>query len=682
MRVATDVGGTFTDLIYYAVDHANGRSGPVRFTKVSTTPPIFEAGVFDALKKASISTSEMDFFVHGSTVVINTITERKGAKTALLTTNGFRDVLEIGRANRPDLFNLQFRKPEPLIERRLRCEIVERTNFDGSIAQEPDLSVIPGIVQKLKDEGVDAIAISFLHAYRNPTNERRVAESIRKCWPECAVVASHEISREWREYERTSTVVASAYVEAVSRNYMQALTNRLSLSGFAGTPMMMQSNGGMVPVEEAIGNPITMIESGPASGIFAASVVGNITGFRNLIALDIGGTTAKCALIENGHYNVVTEYYVERDRRNPGLPIQTPVTEIVEIGNGGGSIASVDTGGKLHVGPKSAGAKPGPAAYGLGGTSLTTTDANLILGRIDPTQFVGGEVEPDWQAVSAAAQPLCSVLGCSEQELARGVLRVATANMANALRLVSINKGHDPRDFSLIAFGGGGALHAVELAEELQIPRVIIPVNSAVFSAWGMLLSDIRRDDVRTLPMCFDLQAPGRILQAFAEMERGSRSDEHEAVSFEYLLDLRYTGQEHTVKMAVTKEALSPDNISEIVERFSQLHEKSYTFRLDADVEVVNCHLVTRVTVPKPSIPRRQSFGYDISHALLGSRLIDFDKKGVHDSRIFDAQKIDPSGIVVGPAAIQDPATTILIPPAYQAEMDDFGNFHITRETA
>ena len=399
MRAASDVGGTFTDLVYYEVDPLTGDCGEVKTAKVDTTPPRFEEGVMNSFHKAGLSPASLEFFAHGSTVIINAITERKGAKTALITTKGFRDVLEIARGNRPDLFNFKFHKPKPFVERYLRAELDERVNHKGEIQKEADLSTLPELLEYFRSEGVEAIAVCFLHAYINPENECRAVEKIRELWPEVSVLASHHISREWREYERTNTTVLSAYVHPVAKKYIESLEARLSAEGFREEPYMMHSNCGISTAEAAKANPISMVESGPASGIYAAASLGHLIGEKNLIALDIGGTTAKCTLIENGKIKVTTQYHIEKTRTNPGYPIQTPVSEIVEIGNGGGSIAWIDEGGKFHVGPQSAGAMPGPAAYGRGGSKPTTTDANLILGRIDPESFVGGEVEPDWPAV-------------------------------------------------------------------------------------------------------------------------------------------------------------------------------------------------------------------------------------------------------------------------------------------
>jgi N-methylhydantoinase A len=684
MRAASDVGGTFTDLVFYDVDPSTGRPGAIQVAKADTTPPEFERGVLDAMAKAGLPPSQLGFFAHGSTVVINALTERKGVKTALVTTEGFRDVLEIARGNRPDLFNFNFQKPKPFVPRYLRAELPERTSFKGELRRPVDLERLPILLDRFRAEGVEAIAISFLHAYANPDNERRTAEAIRAAWPEVAVLASHEISREWREYERTNTAVLSAYVSPIARRYIDSLERRLTSDGFAGSLYMMQSNCGIATAEAAKANPITMVESGPASGIYAAAYLGRQIGERNLIVLDIGGTTAKCTLVEDGQIKVTTEYYIERDGRSPGYPIQTPVSEIVEIGNGGGSIAWVDAGGKLHVGPRSAGARPGPAAYGRGGSNPTTTDANLLLGRIDPQSFVGGEVEPDWSAVHEAFRPLCQQLGMTERELARGVVRIANANMTTALRLVSTNKGYDPREFALLAFGGGGAMHAVALAQELKVPKVIIPVNSSVFSAWGMLLTDLRRDYVRTRLTSMAPDAFGSIRAVFDEMEAQATADFRQdgitaAPDFEHRAALRYAGQEHTVDIAFPVGAADP--VEQAIAAFHEAHEKRYTYRMDAPVELVNFHLVAILAVEKPELVERARTGASVEDARIGSREVDFDQQGIHQAAIYDGLRMEPGMALTGPAVIQEPSVTLPIPPGIRAEVDAYGSYHVHLDT-
>ena len=685
LRAASDVGGTFTDLVYYEVDPETGEGKAVKTAKADTTPPDFDVGVMAALEKAQVSPADLEFFAHGSTVVINALTERKGVRTALITTKGFRDVLEIARGNRPDLFNFNFRKPKPFVDRYLRLEVDERITYKGVVERSADIQNLPQIVEYLKAEKVDAVAICFLHAYINDAHEKLVLKELKKLWPKVSVLASHEISREWREYERTNTTVLSAYVHPIAKKYIEALEAKLAKGGFGDSPYMMQSNGGIATVEAAKANPITMVESGPASGIYAAAHLGKAVGEDNLIVLDIGGTTAKCTLIENAEVKVTTEYYIEKDKKNPGYPIQTPVSEIVEIGNGGGSIAWVDEGGKLHVGPQSAGAKPGPAAYGKGGDKPTTTDANLILGRIDPASFVGGEVEPDWGAVAAAFAPLQKQLGMTKQELARGVVRIANANMTNALRLVSTNKGYDPRDFALMAFGGGGAMHAVALAEELKVPKVIVPVNSSVFSAWGMLLTDLRRDYLQTHPLNVVDEARSEIDDVFKAMCDKAEGDfasdnvnfEASNIVFELLADMRYEGQEHTVKVPVSKTANGETDLDALIERFHEAHEKRYTYRLENGVQIVNFHVIAKIEVPKPEIAEKPVVGRSLDESMLGRRQVDFDQHGIHDAAIYDGLQLEAGMELFGPAVVQEPSVTLVISPGNRLTLDRFGNYII-----
>lgn len=680
IRIASDVGGTFTDLVWCMVDDTSGQAGTIQTTKVDTTPPDFEKGVLASLTKAEIDLAVVGFFAHGSTVVINALTERKGAVTGLVTTAGFRDVLEIARGNRPDLFNFNFRKPPPFVERHLRLEVSERTNVQGQVTRAPDLTPLDAVAEHFRASGVTAIAVCLLHSYANPANERAVAARLRILMPDVAVVASHEISREWREYERTSTTVLSAYVAPVVDRYVGALEAGLAARGMPGRPFLMQSNGGVASAAAVRRNPVSMVESGPAAGIFAAAVMGRAIGERNLLVLDIGGTTAKCALIVDGEVRISTEYHIERDRRRPGYPIQTPVSEIVEIGNGGGSIAWIDPGGKLHVGPRSAGARPGPAAYGQGGTQPTTTDANLLLGRIDPASFSAGEREPDWDAVAQAFDPLAEQMGLGRVELARAIIRIANANMVNALRLVSTNRGHDPRDFALMAFGGGGAMHAAELARELNIAKVIVPAHSAVFSAFGMLLSDLRRDFLQTALTAIEgsgeaLAARFSDLEARAVQEMDAEGDVG-ALMFEWLADCRYLGQEHTVKVPVRRSAGAVD-VAELVARFHDAHERNYTYRLAAPVELVNFHLIATLPVTKPALAERHA-GSAVD-AILRTRQVDFDAEGIHESTIVDGQQLQVGAAVVGPAIVQEPSVTLVVPPGWHVATDRLGNYHLTR---
>lgn len=682
IRLATDVGGTFTDLVFFEVDEASGKITSLDAVKAHTTPPNFEQGVLAAVEKANIDYEGVEVFAHGTTVVINALTERKGVKTALITTEGFRDILEIARGNRPDFFNLRYQKPEPFVPRYLRKELPERLNYKGEVLKPLDLAELDNIIDGFKVDGVEAIAVSLLHAYANPSHEAELSAAIKQRWPEVSVVASHQITREWREYERTNTAALCAYVQPTAKEYLQKMENRLNEEGFGGSFYVMQSNGGVDTVDAAKATPITMVESGPASGVLGAAALGKLIGEENVIAIDIGGTTAKCSLIDNGRVEITSQYMIEKSKTSAGYPIMTPVVDIVEIGNGGGSIAWVDEDSKLHVGPESAGALPGPVAYGKGGTEPTTTDANLMLQRINPNYFIGGEIEADMAAVEAALTRVGADLGLSASETARGVVRIANNNMINALKLVSINRGYDPRDFTMIAFGGGGAMHAAALAKELNIPKVIIPAHSAVFSAWGMLMSDLRRDYIRTQPMPIVTGAAEQIGTTLTEMEAQAQSTfikdglTQDKIYFERYLDLRYEGQEHSVRVLAPNVAITDEILSEIIARFHDAYEREYTYRLDNNVELVTFHLVAFGSVDLPELSKIEANG-DASLAVKSTRQVDFDDDGVAEATIYDRDRLTAGASFSGPAIIEESGSTTVVFPGQSVNVDEYGNLHI-----
>jgi N-methylhydantoinase A len=426
-----------------------------------------------------------------------------------------------------------------------------------------------------------------------------------------------------------------------------------------------------------------MVESGPVGGVLGAAALGELIGEPNIITLDIGGTTAKCSLVQDGEVRVDTEYKIERSRTNPGYPIQTPVIDIVEIGNGGGSIAWIDEAGGLHVGPRSAGALPGPAAYGRGGEEPTTTDANLLAGRIDPDYFLGGEISPHMDNVRKALGRLADELGSSIEETARGVIRLANANMVNALKLVSLNRGHDPQDFSLVAFGGGGPMQAAFLAEELRIRKVVVPTDCAVFSAWGMLRTDLRRDYVRTRVTRLDSASVEEVGEAFQELQRAAAEEfgddgvRPERLAFNRYADMRYQGQEHTVKVPFPAGEIETEELSEAVRRFHEAHERQYAFRLDSPVEMVNYHLAAYGAVQKPEVAALGRTGRSAGDAIKGHRKVDFDAHGVHQADIYDRALLEPEVEFSGPAVVEEPATTIVVLPGHKVVVDDYGNLHI-----
>lgn len=678
LRVATDIGGTFTDLVYVTSE------GKVGTAKSHTTPTQFEKGVMDVIEARHISPSEFVSFVHGTTIVINAITERKGAKVALLTTEGFRDILEIGRGNRPDYFDLEYPKPKPFVPRYLRREIPERINYKGVESKPLDLTGLPGILSDFRADGVEAIAIAFINSYANTIHEEVTLKKVKELWPEVSVVASYQITREWREYERTDTAVLSAYVQPIAHRYLDRLTDCLYGAGMTCTPYIMQSNCGVDTVRSARQIPITMVESGPASGVWGAAALGRLIGELNAIAIDIGGTTAKCGLITKGEVKLNTNYLIERTEISAGYPIMVPVIDLVEIGNGGGSIAWVDEFQRLHVGPKSAGAEPGPVAYARGGVEATTTDANLALGCINPGYFCGGTMIADMESVAKALDELAVTLHSNRQEVARGIVRIANNNMVNAIKLISVNRGHDPRDFTLIAFGGGGGMHACALAKELGIKKVVVPSLSGVFSAWGMLLSDLRRDYLQT--QIVDLSGPESaeqintalsMLEERAIQEYAAENIDRARVHFIRYGRCRYQNQEHSVEISLPNGTITTGQISAIREYFDSEYEREYTYRLTAPAELVCYHLIAIAEVDKLKPEKHPKTGKKLVDAIKGKRDVDFVEAGIHQATIYDGSALEPGMSFTGPAIVEEADTTVVIPPGLPCLMDDFNNYCI-----
>lgn len=678
-RVATDVGGTFTDLVCFESDPETGELN-LRTVKSDTTVPDLETGVLNVLNKSGVKPSSIDFLAHGTTAVINALAERKGVAVGLVTTEGFRDVLEIARGNRPDFFNLHYVKPPPFVPRFLRREVPGRMTYRGEELVPLDLAPLAEILDGFRAEGVQAIAICLLHSYADPAHELAVQAEIKRLWPEVFSVASHQITREWREYERTNTAVLSAYVQPVAEKYLNRLNDGVREMGFTGPLYVMQSNCGVDTIESASRIPITMVESGPASGVWGAAELGKLIGERNIVALDIGGTTAKCSLIHDGQVKIVTDYWIERTRTSSGYPVMVPVVDIVEIGTGGGSIAHVDEFGKLYVGPQSAGAMPGPAAYGKGGTEATTTDANLWLGRINSEYFCGGSIAADMDAAATAINSLGEKLGIGPDEVARGIIRIANNNMVNALKLVSVNRGYDPRDFSLVAFGGGGPMHAVALAQELGIRRVIVPPGAAVFSAWGMVMTDLRRDYFVTRLLDLvpgnakDIEGVFRETEALARRQFQSEGLASESVEFIRYGRFRYQNQEHTTEVEIAGREIDENQVPGIEENFHDTYEAEYTYRLDAPVELVGIHLVASVEAGKFTITERPMVKADAVQAKKGSRTVDYALEGIHLAALYDGSRLVPGMRLRGPAIIEDPGTTVVIHPGNEVHMDGFGN--------
>ncbi len=674
MRVATDIGGTFTDLVY--LDEKSDRVGTA---KVDTTPPDFEKGVIDVLQKAEVDMTAIASFVHGTTVIINAITERKGAKTGLITTKGFRDVLEITRANRPDIYNLYYTKLKPFVPRYLRQEVTERVNYKGAVMVPLSEVEVEQAVAELHQEGVEAIAVCFLHSYANPLHEVRCGQMIAKLWPEVSVTLSHEVTKEWREYERTSTAVLNSYVKPSAARYLNLLEQELRRGRVPGSLYIMRSNGGTATFSAAKQTPIAIVESGPVAGVLGAKALGELVAEKNLISFDMGGTTAKCSLIEGGQIRVTTEYKIEQTRTSAGYPIKIPVIDIVEIGAGGGSIAWIDQVSSLHVGPRSAGALPGPACYGRGGEEPTVTDANVITGRINPQYFLGGEIPLDAGRARQAMDRIAKALGVSIEDAALGVVRLANANMVNALKLVSLYRGYDPRDFTLVAFGGAGPMHATALAPELGVKRILIPINPAVFSAWGMLMTDLRYDMVQTRIGRTDQADLRELSRWWEELEEEARAYfGREGISegqlvFQRYSDMRYAGQEHTVKVPFPPRPLTLEAIEKVEGEFHALHEQYYTFRLPSPIEFVNFHLTAFGLVEKPKVPKLDRGG-GVKQALKGHREIQLDSSSLEKTPIYERAHLGVGTTVKGPAIVEEPDSTTVVFPGQELSIDEYGN--------
>lgn len=603
VNVAVDIGGTFTDLL--AFDTETGR---IRQAKCLSTPPEFATGVLDGVRKATLDLQEVESFVHGSTVAINTAIERTGARTALIVTRGTRDVYQIARGNRPESYNILFQRAEPLAPPHLTFEVNQRTTAWGEALVPFDEVQARELAKQVLTKDVDAIAICFLHSYQDPSDEIRMRDILRDMAPSKFITMSHEIVRKSGEYERISTTVLNAYIGPRTSKYVSNLENLLEHDGFGGRLLIMQSNGGLMSAGAAKRVPVAMMESGPVGGVIASAEISANLGYDNSIAFDMGGTTAKTSLVHGREPSVAEGYYI--GGYADGHPAMMPVVDIVEVGTGGGSIAWIDQVGALKVGPQSAGAAPGPICYRRGGTKPTVTDANVILGRIGVESFLGGEMALDREAATAATAELGKPLGLDAVATALSIVQIAVAKMSLAVRGVSVERGFDPRDFVMVGMGGAGPIHAVPIARQLHIPTVIIPVLPSHFSAFGMLMSDIRHDYVRTYlsPLSkLDFKVLNRIfaemLDEAEQMLKGERVT-GDAMTFQRYLDLRYEGQEFAIKVPVSKEEIASSALETIRDRFDSIHDRSFGHAAPNEaLEMVNVRLAARGIRQKLKMP-------------------------------------------------------------------------------
>ncbi len=684
-RLGVDIGGAFTDLVGYEEE-----SGRFVWVKGETTPSEPSVGVLNTVRKSGLDMSMVTMVIHGQTLVINSIITRDGARVGLLTTWGHRDILELQRANRRDMYNFRYRKPRPFVPRYLSVEINERILGDGSELKPLDEKEVRDAVGRLLEGGVESICISFINSYANPDHEIKAGEIARKTLNErdredVSITLSHEITREWGEYERTSTAVLNAFVKPKMERYLSTLEREIKNMGYGGSFFSMLSNGGMASFDFVREFPIYSIESGPIAGVIGGMAIAELLNERNVIILDGGSTTTKASLVEDLTPKVNSEYFVGRDKFNPGYPVKIPVIEIEEVGNGGTSIAWIDEVGNLRVGPKAMGADPGPACYGKGGREPTVTDAYVINGLINPNYLLGGEMKIYRDLAIRAVRKIAEHYGITIEEAAEGIIKIANENAANAIRLISVQKGYDPREFSLIAHGGSGPMFAPFIAEELEIKKIIIPtIPPGVFSAWGMLLTDIRHDVIATNVLKVEPKNLEAINETYSDVDRRLASifKEEEGLSVDELLifhyaDIRYKGQEHTVKVPIKTGIIKKEDVPSIIEKFHVYHERTYSFRLpDSPIEMVNFHGVGIVKVKRPAIREVEEGNLSVDDAIKEQRNV-FIHGDFVEMPVFDRSKIPVEKRVEGPAIIEDPTSTVLVLEGQELLRDRYGNIVI-----
>jgi N-methylhydantoinase A len=689
VRVGVDVGGTFTDFVLH-----DPRRDLVHTGKLLTTPDdpseAIVAGIVRVLQETDIQASEVHSIVHGTTLVTNTVIERTGATVGLITTAGFRDVIEVGRETRYDLYDLFLEAPPTLVPRHRRREVRERMDFEGQVLMRLDEQAVDTIAREMVErDGVEAIAISFMHAYRNPAHERRAAEIVRSVHPDLPLTLSSEVAPEIREFERTSTACANAYVQPLMRRYLNRLETRLSEIGFAGRLYVMLSGGGIAAVQEAKDFPIRMIESGPAAGAMAASFLARLAGLDRVVSFDMGGTTAKMCLVENGAPDHKFDFEAGRVRRfvkGSGLPLKVSVVDMIEIGAGGGSIARVEpSSGLMKVGPRSAGAKPGPVCYGLGGTEPTVTDADLVLGRLNPDYFLGGEMHLDLDGVRRAfTDGVAHKLKIPAMESALGVQRIVDETMAAATRMHLAEKGRDPRRYTLIAFGGAGPVHAYNLARLLKMKRILVPLGAGVASALGFLVAPPATDMVRSYVARLERLDFDQVNALFAAMtEEGSRllgeaGADPSRIALRPTADMRHVGQGFEIPVPLPSTRLGAENLPAMRQAFFA----SYRVRFgrvveDSPIEVMSWRLACvapgqDIRIRPPAIE-----GDAISAARRGTREVLFEGLGALSCAVYDRYALAPGATFDGPALVEERESTCCIGPDARVRVDQFLNLVI-----
>ena len=693
-RVGIDIGGTFTDIVL------SGSDGSLHTKKTSSTPEDYGEGIIHGLEEMftehGIFPAEIDYLVHATTVATNAVLEDKGAKTGLITTEGFRDVLEFRRIRIPELFNLDYIKPKPLIQRRYRLEVKERLGPDGTVRIPLDESTVIAAAEQLRMAKVESVAICLLHSYANPDHELRVAELIGKILPSSVFIScSSEILPEIREYERTSTTVVNAFLGPVVRRYLDSLTNRLQSAGIKRPLHIMQSSGGQMSVDTAVIKPAYLVESGPAAGVIAAARIAKQAGLSNVITLDMGGTTTKTALVENGEPAKTNEYEIgaginlsSKLVKGAGYAIKLPFIDVSEIGAGGGSIVWVNKGGLLQVGPQSAASVPGPVCYGKGGEQVTITDALLVLGYINPDYLVGGSLKLDPEkARRAIKEQVCPHLDKSLLEAAFGVFTIAVANMVRAVKAVSTYRGRDPRDYTLIAFGGNGPVVALAIAQELAMNQVLIPPNPGVLSAYGLIVSDAEHEFVKSFPGNIkDLNSEDiykgllKLIDEALTLFKKEGYDPAKTEIYRYA-DIRYRGQAYELTVPVSGQGLP--NLETMTAAFHEEHLRTYAHKSELDpVEMVNIRVVARISLEgssdskQPSLTKSKNvnFGTNTERmAYFGSSI------GLISTPVLSRSDL-LGKIFRGPLILEEYDSTCLVPPGFKVSVDDFANMTISSD--
>ena len=683
-RVGIDIGGTFTDLVL--IDDGTGEQA---IGKVLTTPEdpseAVEEGLRGLLEREGVDASQLKTIIHGTTLVTNALIERRGAATALLTTEGFRDAVAIGTEHRYDMYDIFLEKPEPLVPRNLRYGIRERTLDDGSVLRELDEEQVRSVAAEVVKRGMGAVAVSFLHGYRNPAHEQRVAEILAEEAPDIMVSLSSEVSPEIREYERTSTTIANVYVRPLVERYLNRLEGRLRQLGFDGSFYVMLSNGGTASVETACRFPVRLLESGPAAGTLAAAFHGKAAGFSDVLSFDMGGTTAKACLIDDGEPLTSTDFEVARVyrfKKGSGLPVKTSVIEMIEIGAGGGSIARVGPLGLPKVGPESAGADPGPACYGRGGTEPTVTDADLLLGYLDPDFFLGGKMRLDYGAAERAMGKISDALGLDPLEAAWGVHQVVDENMANAARVHAVERGKDPRKYLLLAFGGAGPVHAHRVARALGVPGFVAPLGAGTASAFGFLCAPLSFDLARSLYGRLDRLDWDAANAALEEMEDEGREllrdsgVADEDVLVRRLGEMRYIGQGHEVGVTLPEGSLGPEDVGGISDGYREEYRRLYG-REGPDVPLETITWRVQVSAPRPEIPTEKEKGdpRPLDEARKGEREIYLpEQDGFAAVPVYDRYSLDPGVGFEGSAVVEERESTVIVGPDSHAEVDGARN--------